>query len=195
MKNTSSIAITALLVLLAFISVGYLACRKPVYVYDDPCMKIYCYNGGTCADGTCICATGYIGRNCEEGNPCDTMVCQNGGSCAYGKCNCPDGYEGSRCEEDSRTKFLGLYKGRLACSGTPTYPNLVVLPGSSLRALLLQMDSSLLKAEFIGPQTFNITEGNLGNIPVTGTGYFDKTAVHLFISWNSAVQCIYDGKR
>lgn len=35
---------------------------------SDPCKDVTCNNGGTCADGTCICAAGY------EGNDCSTAV-------------------------------------------------------------------------------------------------------------------------
>ena len=31
----------------------------------DPCKDIECQNGGTCVEGTCNCAEGYEGTNCE----------------------------------------------------------------------------------------------------------------------------------
>lgn len=31
----------------------------------DPCKDVTCSNGGTCADGTCICAAGYEGTDCS----------------------------------------------------------------------------------------------------------------------------------
>ncbi|MEY2899643.1 MAG: hypothetical protein RL138_1696 [Bacteroidota bacterium] len=31
----------------------------------DPCKDVVCQNGGTCLSGTCSCATGYEGTNCE----------------------------------------------------------------------------------------------------------------------------------
>lgn len=34
----------------------------------DACKDVTCNNGGTCADGTCLCAAGY------EGNDCSTAV-------------------------------------------------------------------------------------------------------------------------
>lgn len=37
----------------------FTACKK------DPCKDKTCNNGGTCVDGTCICATGYEGSSCD----------------------------------------------------------------------------------------------------------------------------------
>ncbi len=38
----------------------YSACIK------DKCTDVVCQNGGICVDGTCACAGGYEGVNCEE---------------------------------------------------------------------------------------------------------------------------------
>ena len=32
---------------------------------SDPCKDVTCQNGGSCVDGTCVCATGYIGTSCQ----------------------------------------------------------------------------------------------------------------------------------
>jgi hypothetical protein len=42
--------------LMGFVGTG---CKK------DPCKDVTCQNGGVCNDGTCQCATGYQGTNCE----------------------------------------------------------------------------------------------------------------------------------
>ncbi|MBK7855786.1 MAG: calcium-binding EGF-like domain-containing protein [Bacteroidetes bacterium] len=47
--------------MLALVLVGGNACKKD----DDPCEDVTCQNGGTCDEGTCICAAGYEGTNCE----------------------------------------------------------------------------------------------------------------------------------
>ena len=47
-----------LLFLFAIISMSLFACK-------DACEDVTCQNGGTCDDGTCICADGYSGTNCE----------------------------------------------------------------------------------------------------------------------------------
>ncbi len=33
---------------------------------EDPCDDTFCLNAGVCIDGTCICADGYTGVNCEN---------------------------------------------------------------------------------------------------------------------------------
>lgn len=35
------------------------------YGCKDKCKEISCYNGGTCDDGSCICADHYTGEHCE----------------------------------------------------------------------------------------------------------------------------------
>jgi hypothetical protein len=32
----------------------------------DPCVGITCLNGGTCANGLCVCPQGYTGANCSQ---------------------------------------------------------------------------------------------------------------------------------
>lgn len=65
----------------------------------DPCKDVACLNGGACVDGTCVCANGYTGTNCEVSpNPCENINCLNGGQCINGTCVCPAGYSGVLCE-------------------------------------------------------------------------------------------------
>lgn len=59
MKSIKHIALSALLTVGAFGTVLYTACNK------DECKDVVCQNGGTCSGGTCTCATGYEGTNCE----------------------------------------------------------------------------------------------------------------------------------
>ena len=59
MKSIRNVAFSALLSLSAFSLVTYTACNK------DECKDVVCQNGGTCVTGTCNCATGYEGANCE----------------------------------------------------------------------------------------------------------------------------------
>jgi hypothetical protein len=49
------------LIFLALLCVGISACKK-----DDPCENITCLNGGTCANGSCNCPTGYSGSDCSQ---------------------------------------------------------------------------------------------------------------------------------
>jgi hypothetical protein len=59
MKSIRNIAFTALLTLGAFSAITYTSCNK------DECKDVVCQNGGSCLEGTCSCATGYEGTNCE----------------------------------------------------------------------------------------------------------------------------------
>lgn len=59
MKSIRQIALTAMLTIGAFSAITYTSCTK------DECKDVVCQNGGTCSEGTCTCATGYEGTNCE----------------------------------------------------------------------------------------------------------------------------------
>ena len=59
MKSIRNIAFSALLAVGAFTMVTYTACTK------DECEDVVCNNGGACVSGTCNCATGYEGTNCD----------------------------------------------------------------------------------------------------------------------------------
>ncbi len=55
---------------LTYVFVGLLTIGSLAFLSsckDDKCEDVTCQNGGTCNedDGTCICATGYEGANCE----------------------------------------------------------------------------------------------------------------------------------
>jgi hypothetical protein len=41
-----------------------LGCKKDNQ--PDPCAGITCLNGGTCANGQCVCTQGYTGANCSQ---------------------------------------------------------------------------------------------------------------------------------
>ena len=59
MKNLKSILLTAIILISGFIAVTYTSgCKKK-------CGSVTCQNGGTCANDTCSCPTGYSGTSCE----------------------------------------------------------------------------------------------------------------------------------
>jgi hypothetical protein len=59
LKSIRNIALATILTVGAFSTVLYTSCNK------DACKDVVCQNGGTCVNGTCSCATGYEGTNCE----------------------------------------------------------------------------------------------------------------------------------
>jgi len=73
---------------------------------QDPCDPNPCQNGGSCLDGACTCATGFLGENCETKDPCEPNPCQNGGSCTDGACTCADGFSGENCETEDPVEVL-----------------------------------------------------------------------------------------
>ena len=86
-----------LLPLLIILALVFTSCKKED---NDPCKDKVCMNGGTCVDGTCVCANGYTGANCETApNPCTGISCLNGGYCANGSCVCTQGYTGANCSQ------------------------------------------------------------------------------------------------
>lgn len=57
--RVKSIVLSALATMGIFSAVTTSSCN------DDPCKSIVCAYGGTCAEGDCICPSGYEGTQCE----------------------------------------------------------------------------------------------------------------------------------
>ncbi|OWF54256.1 Hemicentin-1 [Mizuhopecten yessoensis] len=79
----------------------------------DDCAKVPCLNGGTCydyfADYTCLCMSGYSGKDCSEAF-CGIDFCHNGGTCpddVASYCMCGDQYTGSHCTLDKMVYLQG----------------------------------------------------------------------------------------
>ncbi|XP_068740086.1 neurogenic locus Notch protein-like isoform X3 [Montipora capricornis] len=111
----------------------------------DPCKaRTPCQNGASCvnnnSDYTCICKSGYKGKNCEQDiNECLTTPCRNGGTCenlagSY-KCKCKDGFLGRHCEIvfdackqyttlSDKQRAAGVHRGNfLRCDQKDLAPN------------------------------------------------------------------------
>lgn len=84
----------------------------------DACKDVTCNNGGTCADGTCLCADGYEGTNCDTemrakflGNFNITESCSSGTdtySCVIA----------TSSSNVANISFSNLYNSGIAVSGT-----------------------------------------------------------------------------
>lgn len=59
MKNLKSILLSSALTLGIFGTTTFISCNP------DACSDVVCNNGGTCTDGTCTCAVGFEGTNCD----------------------------------------------------------------------------------------------------------------------------------
>jgi EGF-like domain len=62
-KKIGGIKTYIYLILFACLALGtviYSSCSK------DPCSGVICLNGGSCAAGKCICASGYTGETCRD---------------------------------------------------------------------------------------------------------------------------------
>jgi len=59
MKKLKSILVASILTVGAFSATVFTSCNP------DACKDVVCSNGGTCTDGTCACAAGYTGTNCD----------------------------------------------------------------------------------------------------------------------------------
>jgi len=89
----------------------------------DPCANVECQNGGTCnTDGTCDCAPGYGGDNCNT-LLCDVVLCENGGTCNNGDCDCPEGFSGLTCEVDDACLAIECLNGGTCSLGICACPD------------------------------------------------------------------------
>jgi hypothetical protein len=64
-KNVQKISFLLLSSVIVAFSVLLNSCKKDPVV-QDPCINITCRNGGTCANGSCNCTTGYSGSDCSK---------------------------------------------------------------------------------------------------------------------------------
>ena len=51
--------------LLLFVFLGVMTVIYTVSCQQDKCKATFCANGGTCANGVCTCALGYVGARCD----------------------------------------------------------------------------------------------------------------------------------
>jgi hypothetical protein len=59
MKNLKSILLAGFITVSAFSATIFTSCNP------DACKDVVCNNNGTCTDGTCTCAVGFEGTNCD----------------------------------------------------------------------------------------------------------------------------------
>ena len=65
-KNVQKISFLLLAITIIAFSTILNSCKKEVIVVQqDPCLNIKCQNGGSCANGSCNCTTGWSGSDCR----------------------------------------------------------------------------------------------------------------------------------
>lgn len=62
MRKVNQLVMTALIMLISVSAITSSCTKKKI----DPCERVSCLNGGTCAGGTCSCPTGFTGTNCAD---------------------------------------------------------------------------------------------------------------------------------
>ncbi len=134
MKKISITGAAFLLLVAVAIQLFYSSCKK------DACENFICWNGGTCDNGTCVCASGWEGDICTtpvgNADPCLNVVCQNGGACVDGTCSCTVGYEGVNCETETRAKFIDTWSVNQSCSvaGNANF-SVIISNGSTIQSV------------------------------------------------------------
>lgn len=197
MQKIHSILLTTLLVFSFFSLTTYTSCK------EDKCKNITCLNGGGCAEGVCVCPTGYSGTLCQNApapDPCANVICQNGGTCDDGTCTCPNGYEGTNCQTLSREKFIGVFTGTEQCTiGNDTYSITVIPHSDNTKFTMANLYNSGYTAicTVTGTNTFTLT-GNDGNISYTGSGSISGNQITFSFQITDGVTtnaCTYTGTR
>jgi hypothetical protein len=176
MRHIRFSLLTALFVLFTFSIVTYTSCK------EDKCKNIVCANGGSCAEGKCVCPTGYTGTVCENApvvDPCANVICQNGGTCSNGNCTCATGYEGTNCQTLSRAKFIGTYVGTEQCTmGTDAYSLVLSAHTDNMKLTLTNLYNQGFTATctITGTNTFTFS-GTDGSATYSGAGTFSNNQI------------------
>ncbi|XP_052281644.1 uncharacterized protein LOC127879074 isoform X2 [Dreissena polymorpha] len=83
-------------------------CVLDIVFDNDNCSQVKCENNGTCRNifdnplESCVCDTGYVGKNCTQAIQCQDAPCLNNGTCFPSNgsfiCTCEREYTGIHCE-------------------------------------------------------------------------------------------------
>ncbi len=200
---------TAIMVMIAFITVTYTACKK------GDCVDMVCLNGGICDHGKCSCPTGYQGSRCEEIivnvstppttqiDPCKNIFCKNGGVCKSGICQCPTGYYGTYCEKALNSIFFGTFNGNETCTSgeekyaltfTPTSP---ASPTTMLLSNLYN-DNYTANCNMLNATDFSFSGSSTNGTEYTGTGSLNNnvlTVNYTIMNGSTSNTCTFIGSR
>lgn len=154
----------------------------------DPCANVECQNGGTCnTDGTCDCAPGYGGDNCNT-LLCDVVLCENGGTCNNGDCDCPEGFSGLTCEVDDACLAIECLNGGTCSLGICACPDGFTGADCSIEiatAFVAEWDALESCAAFYMGQQFTYIatiDENMTGLQIANFGAFDPNLVFTAVS-------------
>ncbi|MFN8278148.1 MAG: EB domain-containing protein [Chitinophagales bacterium] len=150
-----------------------------------------CQNGGTCANGVCICQKNYTGTLCEKDN-CTGVNCPSGQTCSNGVCKCPDGYQGAVCDQLVTAQFADTFNVVETAAGkTRTYTAYITSngPPSLLQLKLTPMYRGTTIYGTVTPYQsgitiFHQTPPNFDD--VYGSGSMSSGNINLNITYDSA---------
>ena len=184
MKTTKIIIFALLLATAAMTS-----CKK------DPCDKVACLNGGTCANGICNCPTGYTGSNCgTEKTPTSVTVSKiiltnypmvDGGGVGWDLSNGPDVFlsinQGSTA---NNVQFSGIAYDVTGSTITyiTNFPYNFLNPSNTYTIGLWDYDSTSAD-DYMGGIFFTPNNYKSG-FPATINLTYSSISMTLYVTWN-----------
>jgi hypothetical protein len=124
---------------------------------SDPCKDVTCLNGGTCVSGTCNCANGYEGTNC------DTKT--------------QDRYAGSYSAVDVCTSGNYSYNATVAPSSTDITKILMTNFGG--------FGSSVVVSGTVAGSSFTVPSQSFGAVTISGNGTLASDNLTINVSYTA----------
>ena len=124
---------------------------------DDPCKDVICQNNGTCVSGTCNCADGYEGTNCET--------------------KTQDRYTGSYSAIDVCTSGNYNYNATVSASSTDVTKVLMTNFGG--------FGSSVVVNATVSGSSFTIPSQVFGAVTISGSGTLSSDNLTINVSYTA----------
>jgi hypothetical protein len=124
---------------------------------EDACKDVVCQNGGTCVDGTCICAEGYEGTNCET--------------------RTADKYAGTWSVVDVCTSDTYPYTADIAVSSTEAAKILISNFGG--------FGSSVVVSANVNGNSVAIPSQSFGAVSISGNGTLSSNGLTINVSYTA----------
>ncbi|MBX7142800.1 MAG: calcium-binding EGF-like domain-containing protein [Chitinophagales bacterium] len=151
MKKVSILGSTLLAAVAFSTAMFFNACES------DPCKDVICQNQGTCVDGTCQCADGYEGTNCET--------------------RTADKYAGTWSAVDVCTSGTWTYAATIAASSTEAPKILITNFGG--------FGSSVVAVATVNGNTMSVPSQTFGAVSLSGSGTLSSNGLTLSIAYTA----------